>query len=60
MSKRSVKAIYGMVEVEDDRGLRISIDDGPGRRVSIPITRAAAKELSELLAAFALVSDIGE
>lgn len=59
MSKRTVKAVYGTIEVEDGRGLRITVDDGPNRCVSVPIGWAAAKELGEILLAFAVVHNDG-
>jgi hypothetical protein len=54
MTVRSVKAVYGKVEVDDDRGLRITIEDGD-RIVSVPLSPAAAKELGEILTAFATI-----
>lgn len=57
MAKRTVKAIYGTVEAEDGHGIRITIDDDE-RKVSIPLTPAAARELGEILQAFAVVNRV--
>lgn len=54
MAKRTVKAIYGTVEVEDNHGIRLTIDDE--KRASVPLTPAAARELGEILQAFAIVN----
>lgn len=54
MGKRIVHAIYGTVEVEDSNGIRLTIDDE--KRVSVPLTPAAAKQIGEALMAFAIVN----
>lgn len=54
MAMRSVNAVYGKVEVDDDHGLRITINDAE-RFASVPLSPAAARELGEILTAFAII-----
>jgi len=55
MSSREVKASYGLIRIDDASGIRLTIDDGDNRG-SVPLTSEAAKELGEILIAFAIVN----
>jgi hypothetical protein len=55
MARREVKATYGAVTVENQHGIRLSIEDGENS-ASVPLSTEAARELGEFLQAFAIVN----